>query len=191
MKKWVMVGLLSVIIACMAGLLCACNTGGIGGLGGGKLSAPSSISYDGVQLTWSSVDGAQNYSVVIGEQTSLTAPNNSISYSNPSGQSFTVTITANAEGRESSDSAAHTFVPLAKIEEIDVAEDGTLSWDVVDFATGYTLKIDGVETPLTTVSYDGLEAGTHRKRKAHGGKRQRRHFLLCSIQRRKAHHHLR
>ena len=161
MKKWFMVGLLTVMIACIAGLLCACNTGGIGELGNEKLSAPSSISYDGVQLTWSSVDGAQNYSVVIGEQTSLTAPNNSISYSNPSGQSFTVTITANAEGRESSDSVSHTFVPLAKIEEIDVAEDGTLSWDVVDFATGYTLKIDGVETPLTTVSYDGLEAGTH------------------------------
>lgn len=62
-----------------------------------------------------------------------------------------------------SGSTTLTFKPLDDVSEIHVAEDGTLSWDVVDGATAYEIRIDGKvqDETVADTAFGSLTAGTH------------------------------
>jgi len=126
---------------------------------GGDLSAPSDIKYDGNIITWSGVDGAEKYHVQIDSMAEISTLGTAYSYPS-TGNQFTVKVTAVCEGKKSN-SVTHTFIPLGQVTEINVADDGSISWEPVANASGYILNIDGNESTVYTTEYSELEAGAH------------------------------
>ena len=151
--------LMTVLLLMTTALFTACTAGQ------GNLSAPQNISYDGTILTWSPVENADSYTVKINDAEPLTVRTNSYAY-RAEGTSFTVTIKAQSTaGRTPVLSEATTvdFKPLESVKELRVADDGSVSWDMTNLATGYKIKLDGKE--LEQVVYEPefkeLGAGAH------------------------------
>lgn len=117
------------------------------------------IAYDGQYITWSKTELADYYNVQIngGEKTR----SNSTTYAYASEETFEVTVTAVAEGKDKA-SESVTFKPLAKIENISVSENGELSWDAVSGANAYTLTINGKTASSAENHYAELSAGSNR-----------------------------
>lgn len=126
-----------------------------------KLSSVGNINYDGAVITWSGVDNAQKYSVSINSQEGISTSGTMFSYANSAKEPFTVSITAKADNYDDSDAVSKQFSPLGEISEIRVSESGEISFDPVDGATYYIVNVDGVDNKVNTLSYDGLEEGTH------------------------------
>ena len=138
---------------------------GLGGLLGGNLATPQNLRYDGMLLTWNAVEGADSYTVQINDGEEWSVNTTQYSY-NAAGAQFTAKVTAvsNASKKpKTSETASVNFKPLGNISELRVAEDGTISWDVVDLATAYVVRIDGTQTAhvLTTTSFSEVPTGRH------------------------------
>ncbi len=130
-----------------------------------ELSAPTNVTYDGVILSWSPVENAQSYTIKINGGNSLTVRTNSYAY-RADGSTFTVEIKAqNEEGKKPvlSDATVIEFKPLEPVGEVRVADDGSLSWDMSNLATGYLVKVDGavLEQVVYVPEYKGLGVGAH------------------------------
>ena len=95
------------------------------GCGGVKLEAPTNVRYDDSTITWNKVEGADLYTVIIGEK-EYTVSANRYPY-NANNKEFTVTVKgASKTGKISSaEEAILTFIPLAKIETVNVDADVT------------------------------------------------------------------
>lgn len=120
--------------------------------------APSNIKYDGVSVTWTG--NAPSYRVTV-NGVSNEVKGNSYTY-NSQQEDFTVEIKAlgNHTGTYDSKVCAEEFHYLASVKELFV-EDGVLTWNEIDGAEGYKIKIGGVvqNVKLTTTSYDKIPAG--------------------------------
>ncbi len=129
-----------------------------------ELSDPKNIKYNGTTISWDSVENASGYTVSINGGTEWSVSGTSYPY-NAKGQEFSVSITAVSEAKElvKSGSTTMVFKPLEKVENVKVDTDGVFTWDPVNFASGYKMKLDGVEMdeiiPATT--YSNLPAGAH------------------------------
>ncbi len=135
--------LLVVLLLLTATLLFA----GCDKVGGNKdFTAPENLQYDGATLTWDAVKDASYYMVTINDGDSWKVTTARYPY-NAAGSEFTATVYAVKEGKKKdveSEKTTMDFKPLSTIAEVRVADDGTLSWDVVNSATAYAIRIDGV-----------------------------------------------
>lgn len=112
-------------------------------------------------LSWDAVDGAANYTVTItanGTETSFTTKETSVDLRTYGGK-ITVSVVANAKGYNASAAAVYTYEKSRVATPDGVSVIGTtLSWNAVDGATGYTVKI-GTETfPVTGTQFDMSDA---------------------------------
>ncbi|MBR2650938.1 MAG: hypothetical protein IKD45_04690 [Clostridia bacterium] len=153
MKKLIVSLILSIsLIFTLAFALSSCNKGF------GKLEAPSNINYDGNVISWSPVEGAEKYYIQVDSLSKVSVNHTAFPLKAPDGQ-FNVTVTACKGDKEAS--TTHTFIPLDSVGEIQVADNGDLSWEAVSFASSYILNVDGKETIVYSPEYTALEAGSH------------------------------
>jgi len=129
-----------------------------------QLSEPTNVSYDGTHITWNAVDKADSYTVQINDGEPYTVKSTVYPY-DANGSTFTVTVTAVSGASKIVKSAQTTvnFKPLGSVGELRVDENGVISWDVVDKATGYIVRIDGVEksSGSSATSYADIPVGRH------------------------------
>lgn len=123
--------------------------------------APTGITYDGEAVKWTAVSGATGYTVKIndGEERKVVSP---LYIYNALNQSFDITVVAtNAIG--SSPEAKMTFNPLGTISQLAVDPNGYLSWEAINYATGYEVKIDNAAdaTVVTGTSLQITQVGRH------------------------------
>ncbi len=145
--------------------LAAC--GGKDGEGGGldilkdySITQPANVRYDGESLTWDAVKNAEYYLISINgsETRKITSP---LYIYNAMEQPFSVKITAKNEKNEASTDV--NFQPLGKITNLVIDQSGKLTWDAVNHATGYEVRIDGSkDTTLIANNYLEISSvGTH------------------------------
>ncbi len=129
-----------------------------------ELAAPENVTYNGTTISWNAVENASSYTVRINEGDVYTVTEPRYPYL-ASGSEFSVTITAVSDASKiiKSGETKLTFRPLDSIGDIRFSEDGSAAWDVVNLATGYLVKIDGVviNKVIATPAYSEIEAGTH------------------------------
>ncbi len=140
-------------------LATACDLNQFGGTE--KLGSVTDIKYDGSVITWQSVANAQKYTVSVNGGAELSAPGTMFSYSNATNASFTVTVTAKADGYSDSDPVSKSFSPLGTVTNIEVLNDGEITFGAVDGATYYVVNVDGTDNVVNELSYSGLTAGKH------------------------------
>lgn len=128
-----------------------------------KEVSPSAINYDDGAIKWTAVASAVSYKVVINnEEHDTTEPK--FAY-DAQGESFTVAIQAIGNHTSTYDGALSkqkSFVYLAAVSGVRV-ENGALTWDAVEGATGYKVKVNGANSTATAVTeakYNKLSAGT-------------------------------
>ena len=116
------------------------------------LYKPTNVTYDGARLTWQKVDLAEYYTVSIngGEEKRANAP-----YYNfdAKGEEFDVTVNAVIDGK--SHGETHHFTPLESIEQIYIADDGTLTWEAMTTSVSYRISVNGkvLDTDLDVAEY--------------------------------------
>lgn len=132
------------------------------------VSAPTNVRVDAgtMAVTWDKVDGAAKYTISINDGTEYSITNTSYACSQliQSQQTFTVKVCAvSSVGDMKSEATVMTFSPLDKITDLTLTEEGSLTWSVVNNATGYALRIDGVEqqVPLAVTEYAIETTGRH------------------------------
>lgn len=129
------------------------------------LDMPQNIKYDSTTITWDEVKDAERYTISIngGNEYTVTIP--SYPYTAQGVSEFTVSIVASStkENVNASAPAVASFKELETIEEIRFNEAGVASWDAVENATAYLVRIDEeeVETPVTTNSFSEIPVGEH------------------------------
>ncbi len=132
------------------------------GCSGLKLEAPANVRYDGSTITWNKVEGADLYTIMIGEK-EYTVSSNKYPY-NANNKEFTVTVKGASKTSKvaSAEETILTFIPLAKIETVNVDADGNLSWGAIENATAYEIRIDN-GTPFENVetTYTAMPEGAH------------------------------
>ena len=129
----------------------------------GKLGNPdvASVRYADGFITWSAVEGAVKYRIRINDGSELTVASPQYPYAD-SANAFTIQITALDGKDKASETVSKTFMPLATITAVTVANDGTLTWEPVPGATAYEVQIDGGNVQMVAVTeYRGLNAGAH------------------------------
>ena len=128
------------------------------------LADPENVQYDGTTITWNAVENAGKYTVRIDDGKEYTVTSPSYPYV-ASGSNFSVTVKAISDLAEviPSGETVKEFKALDMISELRVADDGALSWDVIATATGYLVRVDGVQVTktFTETTYNELGEGTH------------------------------
>ncbi|MBQ8311123.1 MAG: hypothetical protein IJX80_08955 [Clostridia bacterium] len=161
MKRFIKILLPVLLIAVLALTLAACDDGqSSGGVTLGNPDA-NSIRYSDGFITWNTVEGASKYRICINEGNDLTVVSPQYPYAE-SATSFTVYVTALDASEKASETVSKTFYPLATIQNVNVANDGSFSWEAVTGATSYEVQVDGgnIQTVATT-EFAGLTAGAH------------------------------
>lgn len=129
-----------------------------------NLDDPKNITYNGTTISWDSVENASGYTISINGGKEWSVSGTSYSY-NAKGEAFSVTVTAVSEAKKlvKSGSTTMNFTPLDKVGNVQVSQDGVFTWDPVNFASGYKVRVDGVELDETVAAttYSNLAAGTH------------------------------
>lgn len=132
------------------------------------VSAPKNVRINAstMAVEWDQVEGAAKYTISINDGTEYSISSTSYACSQfvMQQQTFTVKVCAvSSVGDMTSEATVMTFSPLPKITDLALSEDGSLTWSVVASATGYALRIDGVEqqAPLATTDYPITESGRH------------------------------
>ncbi len=107
-----------------------------------ELTAPTTVTYDGVTLDWDDVSTAESYNVVINSGTAIPVYSSQYNYTNTAEQ-FTVSISSN-RGDEVSLTLDYTFVKLGEVTNLVYEEaNGRVTWDAVTNADQYIVKLNG------------------------------------------------
>lgn len=163
MKKK-LANLLLALIACLFAAfgLIACGDNPL------EVSAPSNVrvNADTMAVVWDKVDGADKYTISINDGTeySITSTAYTCAQLIQQQQTFTVKVCAVSSLSDmKSEATVMTFSPLGKITDLELSEEGTLTWSFVNNATGYAIRIDGVEqqVPLAVTEYTVETTGKH------------------------------
>ena len=163
MKKQLLVLLALLFLACTVLAFTACGGDG----GNTETNAPTplatvtGVQYDGTTIRWNAVENATAYVVKVNQTEVYRGAD--LSYAYASTDDFVITVYAVGDGTKYSNGAASadfTVRHLAPVTNMQVV-DGILTWDAVPGATGYRLRIDGVEqdTILTEPRFEGLSQG--------------------------------
>ncbi len=120
--------------------------------------APSSVKYDGTNLTWTG--NATDYTVTINGNMQ-TVRGNTLAF-NSGNRDFTAEVKAigNHTSTYDSKSVSEDFHYLDPVTEIFV-EDGIIKWNAINGAQGYKIKIGGVvqKAAIEGTEYDKLASG--------------------------------
>ncbi len=124
--------------------------------------ATNAITYKDGYIMWNSVASATGYKVNV-NNVDYDAVENKLAYS-ASGESFTVTVQAIGNHTTTCNGAVSeqkSFVYLPTVDGITV-ENGVLTWNAVEGASGYQLKLNANSQPITLTgnTYNKLSAGT-------------------------------
>lgn len=127
-----------------------------------KEVAISSITYKDGVIGWGSVASAAGYIVTV-NSVSQEVTESRYTYA-ANGESFDVTVQAignHTSTYDSAVSAPKSFIYLAAVPSVRV-ENGVLTWDAIEGATGYQVKLNGANSTATTVKTPAvkLSAGT-------------------------------
>ena len=150
---------------CLAAVTALCLCLGLAACGKSKaFSAPTNLALEGSTLVWDAVEGAEDYTVKIGDdETTTTAATllnlDTVTDKLVEGEN-TISVKANATKKKKasaySEPITYTYTPapvkspLATPTGVKVEED-TISWNAVEGATaGYTVKIGTDETTKVT-----------------------------------------
>ncbi len=152
-KKILSILAIACMLVCLVVVATACNDEDTSDIVDGiqGLYKPTEIKYDNGVITWNKVTLADYYKISIngGEQTRV----NTNSYPYATVEAFSVTVYAvSGENEESLDA---NFTPLGTVGDISVSNNGTLSWEPIEGATGYRIMRNGTEVQpdVTTTSY--------------------------------------
>lgn len=123
------------------------------------LSAPTNIKYDGQFISWSGYNTADKYNVIINGATVATIEETTYIY-DALNTSFDLQIQSLGDGVESFHSEASEKVRYVFLKDVTgiTVEDGNLIWDAVEEATGYSVKLNGVEHQVDTNRFEDLPA---------------------------------
>ena len=157
-KKLLMTLLFGMLVVILAVTFTACDDSAL------QLGDPENLKYDGVSITWNAVENADMYAIQIndGEEYKVTVPSYPFDAQN---KQFTVKVRAVSSASKivQSGETVKTFAPLDNIEEVRFADDGSISWNAVENATGYLVRVDNIEldVPIATTSFANIPEGTH------------------------------
>ncbi len=121
----------------------------------------SSIDYEDGVITWKAVAGAQKYEVTVNDTVvSSDCTNSNFVYDS---QKANLKVAVKAIGNHATTfngaiSAEKSFVYLDTATNVDV-NDGILTWDTVENATSYSVKLNGVSQPGVTEPKFALGSG--------------------------------
>ncbi len=154
-----------ILVLCAVLLLATALFVSCGGNGKKDLTAPQNVRYDGTTLTWDEVENADYYQVQINDGDAKDVNTNKLKYAAADAE-FTVKVSAVIDDDKKpivSDATEVSFQPLGKVSEIRIENDGSLSWDAVEGATGYLIKIDGTElgAPVDFPAFAEVPVGKH------------------------------
>lgn len=124
------------------------------------LAAPTNIKYDGQYITWTGNTYAQAYQVYIDGAKNGDPVTAASFLFDAQNSSFDVQVQSVGNGTRSFNSEIGEktrFVFLKDITGFNV-QDGVLTWDEVEEASSYLVKVNGVEHEVETNSYDNLPA---------------------------------
>lgn len=162
-KKVLLLALIAILSLSFVTVLSGCNnqeeTGPV------KIEAPKDFDYDGTYITWADAKGAVEYNVVINDAEPIDIMSSTVKYK-ATEDKFTVSVTAKAaEGSEEyldSDTVTKIFDKIAAVENIEFAEDATMTWDAVSGATAYVVEYNkGTKTRVTDCVFSDLPAGSY------------------------------
>ena len=163
-KRFLLLALIAVLALSFATVLSACNkqeeqTGPV------KIEAPKDFDYDGKYITWADANGAATYEIVVDEGEPVTWKSSTFRYE-ATEDKFTVSVTAKAaEGSEEyldSDTVTKIFDKIAAVENVEFADDATMTWNAVSGATGYVVEYNnGTKTKVTDCVFAQLPAGKY------------------------------
>lgn len=162
MKK-LLIGLLTVLAFTLAiGLVTACSKAE-------ELLTLESPEIRGYEpetgtLSWSPVSGAESYEISFDDgvnQTTNTVKSNQVKFTTDAEQ-FSFSITAKGSLHKDSPTVSATFIRLESDIVLSVDENGLITWDPVDDATGYSVSVDGKESDvITDTEYTVKEGAKH------------------------------
>lgn len=162
MKK-LLIGLLTVLAFTLAiGLVTACSKAE-------ELLTLASPEIRGYEpetgtLSWSPVSGAESYEVSFDDgvnQTTNTVKSNQTKFTTDAEQ-FAFSITAKGSLHKDSPTVSATFIRLESDIVLSVDENGLITWDPVDDATGYSVSVDGkAGEVITDTEYTVKEGAKH------------------------------
>lgn len=124
------------------------------------LGTPTDIQYDGQFITFKGNNFASKYMIYINNNAYQEVSSTTFEYDADS-KSFDVAVQSVGDGRNSFSSSisdSKTFIHLADITGFRV-EDGRLSWNAVEEASGYKVRVNGVEQTTENNYVDDLSAG--------------------------------
>ncbi len=119
-----------------------------------KVDIPEGIQIEGRTLTWSAVRNAVGYKIKVNDDEFETAENHFTIPDAYYGR-IEVSVQAYNEKKASDYSQTATFIITLKLNApVNIVQNGnTITWDKVDNATGYIIKIDGIEFFTPTNEY--------------------------------------
>ena len=162
-KRFLLLALIAVLALSFATVLSACNkqeeTGPV------KIENPKDFDYDGTYITWADALGAATYEIVVDEGEPVTSKSSTFKFK-ATEDKFTVSVTAKAaEGSEEyldSDTVTKIFDKIAAVENVEFADDATMTWNEVSGATGYVVEYNnGTKTKVTDCVFAQLPAGKY------------------------------
>ncbi|MGN0796282.1 MAG: hypothetical protein ACI4MT_04955 [Christensenellales bacterium] len=147
---------LCVVLVVTALTLVACNKDDLGGL-----VKPQNIKYDGTTITWDKVAVANYYYVSINGGDNQRVNSNTFTY-DAGNKEFTAKITAVNSVADLS--TEKTFYPLEKVTNVQIGNDGTISWSEVNGANEYIISVNGevMQDTVSTNFFDALNEGSNR-----------------------------
>ena len=124
------------------------------------------IAYKDGQISWNQVNGAASYQIIVnGQEVAAENVGTRFTY-DAENQNFEVQIRANGDGSSTYNSKicdVKKFVYLAPVTNIRVAN-GSLYWDAVGGATGYTVRVNGTDVQTgADCAYHDLVAGINNR----------------------------
>ena len=154
MKKFLLL-ILTVLMTAFVGVFAA----SCGGEELGTLKS-SKILYDGNNITWSRVSGAKEYIVIVNGAAAKTvdqpAKGENPKFKYPSKGRNEVDVSIQPIGKEEEGKkASRTFTRLTTIQTSDItfSEEGVMSWNIVEGADSYMLKLGDTEVSVSEEEY--------------------------------------
>ncbi len=157
MKKLITVLICSILLVCACLVLTACTDFMTDPPEEEIVGRIQNLTYDGEKIVWDSVDGAQNYKIVVnGTEHTVSPSNGKIAFPyDAKGTDFDFSVVAIVEeGNENNPTYSHTFRYLGKVEDVRV-QNGVLTWTSLENADQYEIKYNGdvVASSVGTTSY--------------------------------------
>lgn len=124
------------------------------------LAPPTNIKYDGQFITFVGTTSAQNYALYINGALFDNKVHSGYTYS--SDKTFTMQLQALGDGQNTFNSVlgeSKKFVFLPEIKEFEVNDESALTWEAIEDAKGYTVKMDGIEYQVEEPVFDKITAG--------------------------------